>query len=598
MEHILALDTETTGLGPKDRAFGASFQRTGEEARYIDLREDGPGELLDEIERTGNMRIVCHNGSFDYRMLRNAGIEIPIDRLDDTVIRATQINEHEYSYQLDDLAKKHLDRAKDTSVWDELAKVYGGPATRAAQITRLPYAPKELVGRYAIPDAELAHDLWHWQEKEIRRQGIEAITEFERSIMPSIIRNEMKGIRVDIAAAERAVEDLTVVIDQQTAQLYELAGSRFNLNSPTDMAKLFKPIKGSDGRWYTQDGFQLPSTPGGKASFSADAMREIGSPVAQSIIDIRSMVKTRDTFLLGHVLGNQIDGRVYPSIHQTKGEDGGTGTGRFSYSTPAMQQIPSRNLAVAAIVKPIFLPDEGQVWVDADMHSFEVRVFAHLVNNARIIALYRAMPKSDFHQMTSGLTGLPRNAEYSGQANAKQLNLSMIFNSGNGAIAEKMGMPFTYDSFKKGGKDFTYKKAGPEAMAVIERYHANMPGVKELAERAKKKAEAFGYVQTQFGRRLRFPRGEKTYKASGLCIQATAADINKKNWMLIEEALGGAGRLVLNTHDSYSLSLPEDWQPHWERVKEAVQGGFPWFRVPIILELSGAGRNWWEALGH
>src|SRR5690606_23877423 len=160
------------------------------------------------------------------------------------------------------------------------------------------------------------------------------------------------------------------------------------------------------------------------------------------------------------------------------------------------------------------------------------RVFAHLVNNQKILDHYAENPEADFHRMTADLTGLPRDATYSGQANAKQLNLSMIFNSGNGAIAEKMGMPFTYDSFTKGDKTFTYRKAGPEAMAVIEAYHRALPGVKELALRARRKAETFGYVQTQFGRRLRFPRGEKTYKASGLAIQATAADINKMNWLL------------------------------------------------------------------
>ena len=122
--------------------------------------------------------------------------------------------------------------------------------------------------------------------------------------------------------------------------------------------------------------------------------------------------------------------------------------------------------------------------------------------------------------------------------------------------------------------------------------------MKKLATRAKQIAETYGYVETHYGRRLRFPRGEKTYKASGLTIQATAADINKMNWLIIREVLAGEGRLILNTHDSYGLSLPEDWQPRWNRVKEAVEGGFPWFRVPIRLELSGAGRNWWEALGH
>lgn len=595
MKQIIAIDTETTGLGPFDRAFGVSWVLTGQGGKYIDLRTDDPTEFFNTIERT-SCPIVFHNASFDYRMLNNAGIRLDIDRIDDTVIRATQINEHEYNYQLDALAEKHLGRKKATEIWEEMAQMFGGLATRNVQIKRIADAPKEVVAKYAIPDAELAHDLWQWQEEEIERQGIRDICDFERSVMPTIIRNEMRGIRVDVEAAQRAVEDLSKEIKVRETQLFAIAGRPFNINSPTDMAKLFKPKQREDGSWYTAEGHRVPSTPGGKASFSADALRHIDSPLSNSILQIRSMVKTRDTFLLGHVLGNEINGRVYPSIHQTKGEEGGTGTGRFSYTNPAMQQIPSRNQTVASIVKPVFLPDEGQVWVDADMHSFEVRVFAHLVNNQKILDHYAENPEADFHQMTADLTGLPRDATYSGQANAKQLNLSMIFNSGNGAIAEKMGMPFTYDSFTKGDKTFTYRKAGPEAMAVIEAYHRALPGVKELALRARRKAETFGYVQTQFGRRLRFPRGEKTYKASGLAIQATAADINKMNWLLIEQALGSEGRLILNTHDSYGLSLPEDWKPHWERVKQTVESGFPWFRVPIILELSGAGPNWWEAL--
>lgn len=596
MEEILALDTETTGLGPTDRAFGVSYKLTNGPSGYVDLRRDNPEELFNLLERT-TCRIVCHNASFDYRMAGNAGIKIPLSRLDDTVIRATMINEHEFSYQLDDLAKKHLKRAKDTTIYERMSEIFGGRATRSAQMHRIADAPRDIVADYAIPDAELCHDLWQWQQTEIERQGIQRIVDFERRVMPAIIRNEERGIRVDLDRVEQAIKEIDREVDIQTKQLFEAAGKSFNFNSPKDVATVFKPRQDGEGRWFTTDGHPIPATPGGKPSFSAEALRGIGSPMAQAIVTLRSMIKTRDTFLKGHILGHQVNGRVYPSIHQTKGEDGGTGTGRFSYTEPALQQIPSRNKAIAAIVKSAFLPDEGHVWVDADMHSFEVRVFAHLVNNATILAKYADNPEADFHQMVADLTGLPRNAKYSGQANAKQLNLSMIFNSGNGAIAEKMGMPFTWDSFTKNGKEFRYKKAGPEAEAVIAAYHRALPGVKELAARAKKKAQTFGYIETFMGRRIRFPRGEHTYAASGLAIQATAADINKMNWLIIEQVLGDSGRLLLNTHDSYGLSLPEDWEPYWKEVKRAVESGFDWFRVPIILELSGAGPNWWAALG-
>lgn len=595
METILSTDTETTGLGPADRAFFLGWQLTGYEPRWADLRRGYPDEFMDTVRST-NCRIVCHNAGFDYKMLLRAGIKLPIDRLDDTVIRATQINEHEFSYQLDVLCKKYLGEGKLTEIYEELARLFGGRPTKNVQMARISQAPTEVVAPYVCSDARLCHNLWHWQEGEIARQGIQRIIDFEREVMPAIIRNEVAGVRVDINAAERAVAGVTNQINETLKRLYYAAGKQFDINSPKQVRAVFNPVQGLDGKWRSHAGHIFPSTPGGAPSFSAEALRETKDPIAQMILEARSMVKTRDTFLKGHILGSAHNGRVYPSIHQTKGEDGGTGTGRLSYTTPALQQIPSRNKVVAAILKPIFLPDEGQIWVDADMHSFEVRVFAHLVNNNHTIEMYRLNPYLDYHQMTADLTGLVRNATYSGQPNAKQLNLSMIFNSGRGAIAEKMGMPFTWDSFQKGGKTFTYKKAGPEADAIIDKYHLAMPGVKELADRASRLAGQFGYVETYFGRRIRFPHGLKLYKASGLTIQATAADINKKNWLLIEQALGDEGRLVLNTHDSYGLSLPEDWQPRWERVKEAVQTGFPWFRVPIILELSGSGQNWWQAI--
>lgn len=597
MEQILSLDSETTGLAKTDRAFSASWKLTGQEAKYCDFRVDDPTEFMNTINET-KCRIVPHNASFDYQMLGRAGFTIPLDRLDDTVIRATLINEHEFSYSLDDLASKHLNRRKDSTIYDRLAEKFGGRPTRSAQMGRIALADRNDVADYAIPDAELAHDLWQWQQQEIERQGIQQIVDFERELMPAIIENECRGIRVDVARAERAIEELDKVIAAQEKQLFSIHGKQFNYNSAKDVGTVFKPKQDKEGNWWTEDGKLIPATPGGKPSFSAEALRDIDSHMSRAIVELRSLVKTRDTFLKGHILGHEINGRVYPSIHQTKGEDGGTGTGRFSYSDPALQQIPSRNKAIAAAIKAIFLPEEGHVWVDADMHSFEVRVFAHLVNNPEILALYREDPESDFHQMVADMTGLPRNATYSGEANAKQLNLSMIFNSGNGAIAEKMGMPFTWDSFKKGKEEFKYKKAGEEAMAVIDAYHRRLPGIKELADRAKKIAHHYGYVETEFGRRMRFPNGFKTYKASGLTIQATAADINKKNWLICREVLAGTGgHLLLNTHDSYGFSLPEDkWQDIWKDLKGTIESSFPWFRVPIILELSGHGRNWWEAI--
>jgi DNA polymerase I-like protein with 3'-5' exonuclease and polymerase domains len=458
-------------------------------------------------------------------------------------------------------------------------------------------APKALVEPYARPDAELCHDLWQNQEQRISEQGIERIVAFENRVMPTIIRSEMNGIRVDVEAAEKAVLRLSHEIDILKNRIYEKAGVIFNLDSPKQVGAVFRPRQ-VDGIWLTESGCPLPATPGGAPSFNAESLRTIGDPLALGIIEARKLTKTRDTFLKGHILRNSIDGRVYPSIHQTKGDEGGTGTGRFSYTEPALQQIPSRNLEIAAVIKPIFLPEEDQVWLDADMHSFEVRTFAHLVNNPELIQAFHDNPFLDFHQHVADLTGLPRKAHYAGQPNAKELDLSIIMGCGDGLVALKMGLPWEWDEFKKHGQTFRYRKAGKEATALIKRYHELIPGVREFAKRARATSAKFGYLETYMGRRLRFPKGVSNHKSQALAVQALAADINKMNWLLIEEALGNEGRLLLNTHDSYGLSVPLDWEPLWKRVHEAVRDGFPWFRVPLILELSGVGNNWWEALNN
>ncbi len=346
----------------------------------------------------------------------------------------------------------------------------------------------------------------------------------------------------------------------------------------------------------------LETTGGGGPSLDAAALRALGEndERAHLIGSIRSLIKTRDTFLSGHVIGHSHDGRVYPSINQTKGEGGGTGTGRLSYQAPALQQIPSRNKTVARIVKSIFLPEPGQQWLDIDESSFEVRVFAHLAGkfDDRIIKVYDNDPETDFHQYVADLTNLPRSASYAGEPNAKQLNLSMIFNAGNGHIAFTIGKPWWWDEFTDEDDEvIKFRKAGEEAMEVINNYHRKLPGVKRLMNAARSTAAGRGFVQTFKGRRIRFPRGRKAHKASGLLIQSTAAEYNKENIMMIGDYLDAhGGSLLLNTHDSYSMSIPDgsynDLWPELRRRLEAPGRA----RVPLLTTVSGVGDTWWNAL--
>lgn len=595
----IGFDTETTGLQYKvDKAFGFSIALPDGTTEYHDIRRE-PGAIdwfNDEMSRF-NGKVVCFNASFDYRMSESSGLYVPLSKLDDVAVRACLINEHEMSYSLDHLSEKYLKEGKE-DIYQELAKLFGGRPTRQAQMPNLHLAPVSLVSPYARKDPLLTLRLYEWQEEEIEKQGIRKIVDFERKAMVPLIKAEGMGIRVDAKKAERAMAALTLEITKSQNELNHLVGKEVNVNSTKQIREIFKPTKQNDLYWVTDSGYTLPSTPSGGPSIDSPTLKTMENDRRAVLISsVRSMIKTRDTFLGGHVLGHMVGDRIYPRINQNKGEDGGTGSGRLSYVDPALQQIPARNKVVAAIVKPVFLPEEGCKWASLDQHSFEVRTFAHLVNNPGIIKAYHENERLDLHEYVARLTGLPRNATYSGQANAKQLNLSMIFNSGNGAIADKMGMDWEWASFDDvRGAKVTYKKAGPEAEKVIEEYHRRLPGVKELAKKAKAIAESYGYVQTHHGRRLRFPRKFKTYKASGLAIQATSADINKEMWLAMDDEYREHGnRLIMNTHDSYEVNVPEgcDAEKMTERIQDSIRARVPWFRVPLVLDLKGVGNNYW-----
>ncbi len=590
-------DTETTGLRyPIDKAFACSIAVPGGDSWYFDFRRQPKAiEWLNDslAGLPSDIRIICHNAPFDACMSAVAGIHIPLHLLDDTVVRACLINEHEASkfpwnkhkkpggYSLDYLCRKYIGRGK-----------------LEIDIERIADLPYEEAKVYAVEDAILALLLWEWQEIQIKDQNLFKIEKLERKCMPIIIHSQMQGIKVDLDATEQAMVAMTPHIDSMKGELSKCAGWDFNVNSGPQIIKLFDPTR--IGNTWRVGPIKIGETDKGGPSFRKEYLEVLAEhdPRARMVTDIRSALKTRDTFLAKHILEHAIGDRVYPTINQTVRETGGTKWGRLSYVEPAMQQIPNRDKVTASIVKPCFLPDDGQVWLDYDLASFEVRVFAALVGmyNKYLVRLYQEDPRLDFHAMVGKLTGLKRDAEYSGEPNAKQLNLSMIFSQGAGATAQKMGMETEDAQFKdEWGDVIRYQRAGDDALRIIDRYHAKVRGVRKLARQARTVSETRGYLRTKYGRHLRFPKRYKSYKASGILIQATSADINKENWVLIDEAIDGMGRIVLNTHDSYSMSVDIEYL---SQVQSNVVGAVerPFLGVPLLLDLNGIGWNWWAAL--
>jgi DNA polymerase I-like protein with 3'-5' exonuclease and polymerase domains len=604
----IAIDTETTGLRPDRDDVFALCVADENGGHYIDLREtpEGLPWLAETLEST-SCPLIMHNAAFDSRFINKY---IPmfdhLDRVEDTAIIAKVLNENLHSYSLDALSELYLQENKDTDMYHRLAELFGGPATRNVQMKNISYAPADIVAPYGIRDAELTYQLWAFFIDALEgHPELSGIYQFEMGLIPTFITLQDDGVRVDVPRAHEAMDALEIEIDRAHDALSKLSGV-LNVNSaqqvreqwafessePGDPRPFF--IDCPDGRvWIDATGTGVPSV----NAEALHSMSEVGDAVARGILDLRSVIKTRNTFLAKHILEHESGGRVRPEIFQC-----GTTTGRLTVKSPALQQIPNRNKGAAKIVKSCFLPNEGDVWLDCDMASFEVRVFAGLVGDESIVQAYRDDPETDFHQFVADLTGLPRNPTRAGEANAKQLNLSMIFNSGNGSIADKMGMRWEWEEFTADdGEEVRYKKAGAEAMHVISKYHQALPGVKALAARCSNEAIARGYVQTHYGRKLRFPNTRYAYKASGLLIQATAADMNKVAVRVMQDCANYyGGQLMLNTHDSYSVSLKErHLQRFWDKAQAQIKEEFgSWFSVPLMLELTGVGNTWWESLNN
>lgn len=607
----VAVDVETFGLNwwqPDQGIYGVAISYPDGTDVYFDIRRQPEG--LAWLRKQRPKKVVNHNMKFDLHMLWSVGVKWDPSVCECTMVRASLIDEHLKSYSLDNLAKKYLKASKVDDIYEKLAEEFGGPVNRKTQIKNLHRADPQLVAKYAKTDTRLAMRLWEWQEDEIKRQGLRSIVDFEQRLFPAVFDMERRGVRVDVAKAVESSGKLTIEIERTRKQLNEEAGFNCNPNPSGDIHKLFKPTQRKDGVWVACDGTELPSTPAGKASINTEALRNMKHPAAAMIVKIRKWLRCRDTFLKGHVLGHQYEGILHPNINQVKGDMGGTGTGRFSYTQPALQQIPARDKDIAAIMRPIFIPDEGSLWGCWDYEQFEFRMFSHYVDDPGIIKMYRDNPKVDYHQMVADLTGLPRNAPVSGGPNAKQLNLSMIYDMGEASIARTLDLPLDDELHTftgKDGKQVSYYKAGPEAKRIIEQYHAAIPGVRALYDKVKSVGKMRGYVRSIAGRHMRYPNGYGLNKAKAILCQGSSADCMKQKIVEIYDYFQSEEpecRMYLSVHDEINLGIPKH-HPRLLKVIRDVRNILETFdgkRCPIALKVPiktdfGIGYNWAEASG-
>jgi DNA polymerase I-like protein with 3'-5' exonuclease and polymerase domains len=606
--HEIGLDYETTGLDywrPDFRIFGVGIS-TADREWYFDFR-DFPGVNRWLGDLLPGRLVIAHNAQYEYQCTRVLGIDPRSVGWYCTMVCDCLIFEHELEYNLEAVARRRGILSNKSALLSQMATQMGLPS-HAAVLAAIDRAPRDLVGHYGSGDARMCFDIWKSQRPDIESQELHDVVELEMQLLPVLADMSWRGVRVDLEAAHAAIPALDKREIEIATEIKEIVGcpnpSVF-VNSPKQMREFFQPKPVSKYQWETIDGTLVPPTKSGKGpSLGQDSLKQMRHPAAAKILDLRKTIKLRDTFIRGHVIGSADDkGYVHTSFNQTRNDaEAGTVTGRLSSTDPALQQITKRDKENAALLRAMFLPDEGEEWFCADYSQVDFRCGAHLQNSPDVIAAYAQDPTLDYHQIVADLTGIPRNAPYAGAPYAKQINLGLSFGAGAGKLAFMMKMPYELSEYK--GR-MAYLP-GPEAKRVFDMYHRKLPAVKEFMKHAENVARTRGFVRTLTGRRLRFFTTGGQHKAAGLLYQAYAADLHKIGLVATDQYLRGEhdskpaspGRLLVSVHDEIGVSMPHCERTGRDIVRQYTDFNRPESRVRLRVPITASGKfgkNWWES---
>ena len=329
--------------------------------------------------------------------------------------------------------------------------------------------------------------------------------------------------------------------------------------------------------------------PGGKKtktgySTAADILEKLApdNPIVENILEYRQLSKLKSTYADG--LGNVIeeDGRIRSTFNQTI-----TATGRISSTEPNLQNIPVR-MELGRLIRKVFVPEEGYVFLDADYSQIELRVLAHMSGDEKLIQAYREA--QDIHRLTASqvfhipfdeVTDLQRR-------NAKAVNFGIVYGISSFGLSQDLSI--------------TRK----EAADYIEKYFETYPKIKGFLDSMIQEGKEKGYVTTMFGRRRPVPElssgnfmqrsfGERV--AMNSPIQGTAADIIKIAMNRVYARLKAEGlksRLVLQVHDELLIETYKEEISEVSKILEEEMTGAASLSVQLSVDMH-QGNSWYEA---
>ena len=551
-------------LWDKEGVYGAGLALGEDEMYYVPVEGMVTSAYLsDKIGRLGKNTTVC---SMDIKtMLKRADLT-PDANVFDCGIAAYLLNPLKSTYTYEELAKDYLD-----------GKLLPGK--------------EELLGKISLKKAweedmpELEHLACYMAytafatraplKAKLQETGMwKVYTEIELPLVFTLDSMEKWGIEVKGEELKNYGEKLTVRIHELEKLIWQQAGEEFNINSPKQLGVIL---------------FEKMAIPGGKKtktgySTSADILEKLASenPIINDILEYRQLTKLKSTYADGLGAVIEKDGRIHSTFNQTI-----TATGRISSTEPNLQNIPVR-MELGRLIRKVFVPEAGFVFLDADYSQIELRVLAHMSGDEKLIKAYREA--EDIHRLTASqvfhipleeVTPLQRR-------NAKAVNFGIVYGISSFGLSQDLSI--------------TRK----EAAAYIQKYFETYPSIKGFLDGLVEQGKEKGYVSTMFGRRRPVPElkssnfmqrsfGERV--AMNSPIQGTAADIikiamNRVYKRLLDEKL--RSRLVLQVHDELLIETWKDEIPQVSRILEEEMKGAVNLAVELEVDMH-QGNNWYEA---
>jgi len=429
----------------------------------------------------------------------------------------------------------------------------GGPGERADYLQRLAPALHAQVQEQQLEDVYKKIDL---------------------PLAPVIAEMERAGIRVDPKELGKMSHTMEKEIRRLEKEIWKLAGSEFNVNSPTQLAEIL----------FDKLNLQ-PNARRGKAkarSTAADILEELSAqhPLPAKIIEYREIAKLKSTYVdaLPKLIHPET-GRLHTSFSQT-----GTATGRLSSSDPNLQNIPIRS-ELGREIRAAFVAGKGKLLLSADYSQIELRIMAHFSKDPVLVEAFRN--GEDIHARTAqevfGVGPLAQTAEH--RRAAKAINFGIIYGLSPFGLAQQLGID------------------QKEAAKFINAYFTRYRGVKEYLDNILAETRKTGVAKTLFGRirpiaEINSPQmqlrnfAERTALNSPL--QGTAADLIKQAMISIDRRLAEEkfeSKMILQVHDELLFEAPTKERAKLEKLVKEEMEGVHKLAVPIVVEI-GAGPNW------